>query len=64
MKKMYEKPVATILRMEDSMQIICSSGVENKTNIKVNPWGKPEETDVNGDSKPIDEFPGWLSGKP
>lgn len=61
---MYEKPVATILRMEDSIQIICSSGVENKTNLKVNQWGKTEEIDVNGDSKPIDEFPGWLSGKP
>lgn len=64
MKKMYEKPVATILKMEDSMQIICSSGFTNKENFKVNPWEKPEETDVNGDSKPIDEFPGWLSGKP
>lgn len=57
---MYEKPVATILKMEDSMQIICSSGVENKTNIKVNPWGKTEEIDAEGESGAIDKFPDWL----
>lgn len=60
MKKMYEKPVATILRMEDSMQIICSSGVENKTNIKVNPWEKHEEIDAEGTSDSLKVLPDWL----
>ncbi|EFA97927.1 hypothetical protein HMPREF9019_1062 [Hoylesella timonensis CRIS 5C-B1] len=64
MKKKYEKPVATILAIEDYMQVICSSGFENQTNFKVNEWGPTEETDANGESKAIDELPGWLSGNP
>jgi|GEM_PF-1369081 hypothetical protein len=61
MKKMYEKPVATILRMEDSMQMICSSGFKNQTNIKVDKWEKTEETNANGTSQPIDSYPEWYN---
>lgn len=57
---MYEKPVATILKMEDSMQIICSSGFTNKENFKVNPWEKPEETDAEGTSDSLKVLPDWL----
>lgn len=64
MKKKYEKPVATILAIEDYMQVICSSGFENQTNFKVDQWGKPDETNADGTSEEINELPGWLSGKP
>lgn len=57
---MYEKPVATILKMEDSMQIICSSGFTNKENFKVNPWEKHEETNANGTSDSLKVLPDWL----
>lgn len=39
MKRLYEKPVVEVLRMEDSMQIICSSGGTNQTNYKIGAWG-------------------------
>lgn len=57
---MYEKPVATILKMENSMQIICSSGGENKTNFKVNPWKKTEEVNAEGTSDTLKALPDWL----
>lgn len=59
---MYEKPVATILKMEDSMQIICSSGVTNKTNFKVGDWEKHEEVNADGTSDSLKELPDWLRG--
>ncbi len=61
MKRLYEKPVVEVLRMEDSMQIICSSGGTNQTNFKIGPWGKTEETNAEGTSEAIDKLPDWLS---
>lgn len=61
MKKKYEKPVATILAIEDTMQMICSSGFENQTNFKVEPWEKTEETNADGTSEKIDELPEWFN---
>lgn len=57
---MYEKPVATILRMEDSMQIICSSGLKNQTNFNVNKWDKTDEINANGTSDSLKVLPDWL----
>ncbi|KGF17498.1 hypothetical protein HMPREF1640_06930, partial [Prevotella sp. S7-1-8] len=64
MKRLYEKPVVEVLRMEDSMQIICSSGGTNQTNFKIDKWGKAEETDAEGTSEAIDKFPDWLNDNP
>lgn len=66
MKRLYEKPVVEVLRMEDSMQIICSSGGTNQTNFKPNitPWNKAEETDAVGTSEAIDKLPDWFNGNP
>lgn len=58
---MYEKPVATILKMENSMQIICSSGGENKTNFNVNKWEKTEEINAEGTSDSLKVLPDWFN---
>lgn len=41
-KKMYEKPVAEVLRMDDTMQMICSSahGFKSQTPIQIGKWGR------------------------
>lgn len=57
---MYEKPVATILKMEDSMQIICSSGFTSKENFNVGNWGKTEEVNAEGTSDSLKVLPDWL----
>lgn len=57
---MYEKPVATILRMEDSMQIICSSGFTSKTGIEIEHWGTTTETNAEGTSDTLKALPDWL----
>lgn len=57
---MYEKPVATILRMENSIQIMSSSGFENKTNFKIGGWETHEETNANGTSDSLKVLPDWL----
>lgn len=61
MKRLYEKPVVEVLWMEDSMQIICSSGGTNQTNYKIGERGKTEETNAEGTSEAIDKLPDWLS---
>lgn len=58
---MYEKPVATILRMENSIQIMSSSGFENKENFKVNPWKKTEEVNAEGTSDSLKVLPDWFN---
>ncbi len=68
MKKMYEKPVAEVLRMDDTMQMICSSanGFKNQTPIQIGKWSDPEETDAEGTSTEIKEedLPAWLKENP
>lgn len=60
MKKMYEKPVATILRMENSIQIMSSSGFESKESFNVNKWDKTDEINANGTSDSLKVLPDWL----
>ncbi|KGF40866.1 hypothetical protein [Hoylesella buccalis] len=62
MKKTYEKPVIKILKLDNSMQIICGSGFDTKTSFSVGQWDKPEETDAEGTSEEIKEkdLPEWL----
>lgn len=61
MKKTYEKPVIKILKLDNSMQIICSSGVTNQTNYKVNPWEKTDEINANGTSDSLKVLPEWFN---
>ena len=51
MKKTYEKPVIKILKMDNSMQMICSSGFDIKKPISVDPWKKTDEIDAEGTSE-------------
>lgn len=62
MKKKYEKPVTEVIRMDDTMQMICSSGFKNETGFKVNKWERLEETNAEGTSTEIEEkdLPQWL----
>ena len=63
MKKKYEKPVAEVIRIYDNMQMICASpdsGFNNKTSIEIDKWKETEETDADGTSTEIKEFPDWL----
>ena len=64
MKKTYEKPVIKILKMDNSMQMICSSGpgFDTKSSINVDSWKPAEEIDAEGTSKEIKEedLPAWL----
>lgn len=53
MKKTYEKPVIKILKMDNSMQMICGSGFDIKKPISVDPWKKTDEIDAKGESKEI-----------
>lgn len=67
-KKMYEKPVAEVLRMDDTMQMICSSahGFKSQTPIQIGEWVETEETDAEGTSTEIKEenLPAWLKENP
>lgn len=60
MKKTYEKPVIKILKLDNSMQMICSSGFENQTNFNVGNWGKTEEVNAEGTSDSLKVLPDWL----
>lgn len=52
MKRMYEKPVAEVIKMYDNMQMICGSpGFQIKTdNIEIDTWDNPDEIDAEGTS--------------
>lgn len=50
MKKTYEKPVIKILKLDNSMQMICASGVNIPTTLSVEHWKKTDEIDVEGTS--------------
>lgn len=50
MKKTYEKPVIKILKQDNSMQMICASGVNIPTTLSVEQWKKTDEIDVEGTS--------------
>lgn len=62
MKKTYEKPVIKILKLDNSMQMICASGVDTITSFSVDGWDKQEEIDAEGTSEEIKEkdLPAWL----
>jgi hypothetical protein len=62
MKKTYEKPVIKILKLDNSMQMICASGVNTITSFSVDGWDKQEEIDAEGTSEEIKEkdLPAWL----
>ena len=66
MKKKYEKPVIEVIRMDDAMQMICSSGFKNETGFKLNEWERPEEINAEGTSEEIKEkdLPAWLKENP
>lgn len=62
MKKTYEKPVIKILKMDNSMQMICASGVNIPTTLSVEHWKKTDEIDAEGESKEIsDDESTWPS---
>lgn len=64
MKKTYEKPVIKILKLDNSMQMICSSGprFDTKAPIEIDKWGEQEETNAEGTTEEIKEkdLPAWL----
>lgn len=62
MKKTYEKPVIKILKLDNSMQMICASGFDTQTSFSVEHWKKTDEIDAEGTSEEIKEedLPEWL----
>lgn len=50
MKKTYEKPVIKILKLDNSMQMICGSGFNTQTSFSGEQWKKTDEIDVEGTS--------------
>lgn len=50
MKKTYEKPVIKILKLDNSMQMICASGFNTQTSFDLEHWKKTDEIDVEGTS--------------
>ncbi len=66
MKKTYEKPVIKILKLDNSMQMICASGFDIQTPFSVEHWEKTDEIDAEGESKEIKEedLPAWLKDQP
>lgn len=62
MKKTYEKPVIKILKMDNSMQMICASGVNIPTTLSIGKWDKTDEINAEGESKEIsDDESKWPS---
>ncbi|KGF34759.1 hypothetical protein [Hoylesella buccalis] len=61
MKKKYEKPVTEVIRIDDAMQMICGSGpgFNNQTSFNIDKWGEQEETNADGTSEEINDFPDW-----
>lgn len=50
MKKTYEKPVIKILKLDNSMQMICASGFDIQTPFSLEHWKKTDEIDAEGTS--------------
>lgn len=62
MKKTYEKPVIKILKLDNSMQMICASGFNIPTTLSVGKRDKTDEIDAEGESKEIsDDESTWPS---
>lgn len=68
MKRMYEKPVAEVIKMYDNMQMICvSTGFQTKTarNIIVDNWDNTEiDAEGTSDDNISDDESTWPDWPP